>query len=383
LSYPRSSPYRKGKGVRPLWVPYTPDEPHPGGGPGCANVRFCRPGAMGVIAKTLQILDEDTVHRRTPDWVREVVRKLAPEGDHESIARRAFQKATGETMRALGGLWEAFGISFPPSWPEEVLRAGSWVMAKVHEGEEGPELVVWAPGKTRAHLPLSPPVPGDFELAAYVGRTAVEAASGLLARRGRAFLRVQALEKVKEAARVVKALRPFFEAIDLADLEAALEALAGLKSGEARVEGPHALLRGRGVWVLRTGLVLGDLSSTKDFLTRGKAVLSYPHGVEVTLKGHFWWEGLLGLEELVIRWRDEVVRFRMASDQPDPQASPLDKDPVGKMVRKMVKGTPTRSALSPRMKALIGELAESEDPLEAPKDPGFFKRLHLRALSLS
>jgi hypothetical protein len=33
------------------------------------------------------------------------------------------------------------------------------------------------------------------------------------------------------------------------------------------------------------------------------------------------------------------------------------------------------------MKALIAELAEAEDPLEAPKDPEFFRRLHLRVLS--
>jgi hypothetical protein len=337
---------------------------------------------MEAIAKALQVLDEDIAHRRTLDWVREVVRELAPEEDHEAVARRVLQEATEETMRALEGLWESFGISSPPSWPERVLRAGNWVAAKLHEGEEGPEVVVWAPGEDRTHLPLPSPVPGGFQLSAYAGRTSVETASGLFARRGRAFLRVRSLEKVKEATKVAKALRPLFEAIDLADLEAALTALAELKEGEARVEGPHVLLRERGVWVLRTGLILGDLSSTKDFLTRGRAVLSYPHGVGIALKGHFWWEGKLGLEELVIRWQGDAVHFWRSADRPEPHADPLAKDPVGKMVRQMLEGAPRRGALSPRIKALIEELRGSESPLEAPKDPGFFKRLHLKVLSL-
>jgi hypothetical protein len=338
---------------------------------------------MEAIAKALQVLDEDTVHPRTLDWVREVARGLAPEGDHEAIARRVLREATEETMKALEGLWESFGISSPPSWPEKVLGAGSWVAAKLHEGEGGPEVVVWVPEEARAHFPLSSPMPGDFQLAACAGRTDVKAASELFARRGRAFLRTGSLEKVKEATKVVKGLRPFFEAIDLADLEAALEALAELKNGEVRVEGPHVLLRERGVWVLRTGLVLGDPSSTKDFLTRGRAVLSYPHGVEIALKGHFWWEGKLGLEELVIRWQGDVVHFWRPADRPEPHADPLAKDPVGKMVRRMLEGAPKRGALSPRIKALIEGLRESGNPLEALKDAGFFKRLYLRALSLS
>jgi hypothetical protein len=36
---------------------------------------------------------------------------------------------------------------------------------------------------------------------------------------------------------------------------------------------------------------------------------------------------------------------------------------------------------SPRTQALIEELAGAQDPLEAPKDPEFFRRVHLRALS--
>jgi hypothetical protein len=340
---------------------------------------------MEVIAKALQVLDEDAVHRRTLDWVKEVARRLVPEGEDEAIARQVLREAARETKKALEGLWKALDISSPPSWVDGVLRAGSWVAVKVDEGEERPEAIVWAPEKARVRLPLPSPRSGTggFQLTACVGRTEVEVPSGLLARRGRAFLRTQSLEKVKEAAEVVRAFRPLFEAMDLADLEAALRALAGLKNGEVRVEGPHVLLRERGVWALRTGLVLEDPSSTKDFLTKGKAVLSYPDGVEVTLKGHFWWERRLGLEELVIRWQGEVVRFRTASDRPDPHADPLDEDPVGKMVRRIVGQTPRPSAPSPRMKALIEELRASENPLEALKGASFFKRLHLRALSLS
>ncbi len=338
---------------------------------------------MEAIAKALQVLDEDAVHPRTPDWVREVARKLAPGGDHEAIAKRVLQEATEETMKALEGFWKALDISSPPSWVEKVLKAGIRVTAKTHEGEKGPEVIVWAPGQTRAHLPLSSPVPGSFQLAAYVGRVDVETASGLFARRGRAFLRARSPERVEEATRAVKALRPFFAAIGLADLEGALEVLAKLVDGEARTEGPHVLLREVGLWVLRTGLILGDLSSTKDFLTRGRAVLSYPHGLEIALRGHFWWEPQLGLEELTIRWGNDAVRFWRPHDGPEPRGDPLSKDPVGSMVRLMLEWAPRWGSLTPRMKTLIEELRGSESPLEAPKDPGFFRRLHLRALSLS
>jgi hypothetical protein len=232
-------------------------------------------------------------------------------------------------------------------------------------------------------LPLSSPVPRGFQLAAYVGRVDVKTASGLLARRGRAFLRAQRSERVEEALQVVKALRSFFAALGLADLEAALEVLAKLVYGEARTEGPHVLLREVGLWVLRTGFVLGDLSSTKDFLTRGRAVLSYPHGLEIALRGHFWWQPQLGLEELTIRWGNDVVRFGRPHDGPEPRADPLSRDPVGSMVRLMLEWAPRWDSLTPRVKTLIEELRGSESPLEAPKDPGFFRRLHLRTLSLS
>jgi len=44
-------------------------------------------------------------------------------------------------------------------------------------------------------------------------------------------------------------------------------------------------------------------------------------------------------------------------------------------------GKPTRPKYSPRMEALLRELSERENPLEALKEPGFFRKVHLQALA--
>jgi hypothetical protein len=53
------------------------------------------------------------------------------------------------------------------------------------------------------------------------------------------------------------------------------------------------------------------------------------------------------------------------------------------LVRKMVKewSNEWKAPRSVKMRALLQGLAEAEDPLEAPKDPGFLRRARLRALA--
>jgi hypothetical protein len=214
---------------------------------------------------------------------------------------------------------------------------------------------------------------------ARIGRVRVEASPKLFARRGRVFLQAQGLQEIEEAIEVARAFRPLFQAMDLADLEKAIDVLAKLGDGESEVEGPHILFREGEVWTLRTGLLLGDLSLTKGFIARRRVVLSYPHEVRIALKGGFW-ERWLQLRKLVVRWGKEAVRFE---DVPVLRADPPDRDPVGDMIREAPSRelTESKAERSPQMRALLEELSESENPLEAPKSEDFLRKVHLRALA--
>jgi hypothetical protein len=88
----------------------------------------------------------------------------------------------------------------------------------------------------------------------------------------------------------------------------------------------------------------------------------------------------LQLRKLVVRWGKEAVRFE---EVPVLRADPPDRDPLGDMIREALRRelAESKAERSPRMRALLEELSESEDPLEAPKSEEFFRRVHLRALA--
>jgi hypothetical protein len=336
-------------------------------------------GEAEAVRQALQILEEDVLNYRNLEWVTEVVRKLAPEADHGALAKRVLREAKEWTMGALDGLWRALGVSFKPPWLERALDAGYWMTATLRKGREEPEVVLWVPGGEDVRLPLRRSPAQRFQLVARIGRVRVEAAPGLFARRGRVFLQAQGRQEVEEAFEVARTFRPLFQAMELADLEDLLEVLARLEDGEGEVEGPHVLFREGEVWTLRTGLVLGDLSLTRDFIAGRRVVLSYPHGLQIALKGGFW-ERWLQLRRLVIRWGEEAVRFE---ESPALRADPPDRDPVGEMIREALKRelSEPKAERSPRMRALLEELSESENPLEAPKSEEFFRKVHMRALA--
>ncbi len=336
-------------------------------------------GNVETIDKALEILEEDVLNYRNLEWVTEVVRKLAPEADHEALAKRVLREAKEWTMGVLDGLWRALDISFRPPWLERALDAGYWMTVTLRKGREEPEVVLWVPRGEDFRLPLRRSAARSFQLVARIGRVRVEVAPGLFARRGRVFLQAQGPQEMEEAIGVARAFRPLFQAMDLADLEDLLEALAGLEDGESEVRGPHLLFREGEARTLRTGLLLGDLSLTKDFIARRQVVLSYPHGLQIASKGGFW-EGQLQLRSLVVRWGKEALRFKEVRAL---RADPLDRDPVGDMIREALRREldEPKGGRSPRMRALLEELSESENPLEAPKDEEFFRRVHVRALA--
>ncbi len=335
-----------------------------------------------MAERLLQELEEGT-YRFTPAGAKTAIRDLGlkVEGDLEELVEKVLKRGLGETKAALEGLWKALGVSYPPE-VQEVLRRGGWIQVwRSHFLDERSVLFqLEGRGAVSHSLPSRSPPLMPFSLKAWGGRIEVHVSPALFARRERAYLRTSKRKQVELALEGAKRLRPLFEALGLADLEEAIEALLGLKDGEARQEGPYVLLRQGDLHLLRRGSLFGDLLLDKVFLMgRKPVVLPYPHEVEIALWGSFS-DANIALSKTEVRWKGEVARFGIA---PGGCWNALDRDPIPSLVRQAVRsGRKGHLSLSPRMSALIDELGEAEDPLEALKADEFFRRVHMRALSL-
>ncbi len=335
-----------------------------------------------MVERLLQKLEEGT-YRFTPVGVKTAIRDLSlkAEGDLEELVEKVLKRGLAETKAALEGLWKALGVSYPPE-VQEVLRRGDWVQVwRPHFLDERSVLVLLEGRGALSHsLPSRSPPLMPFSLKAWGGRVEVHVPPALFARRERAYLRTSKRKQVELALKGAKRLRPLFEALGLADLEGAIETLLGLKDGEARQEGPYILLQQGNLHLLRRGSLFGDFLLDKVFLMgRKPVVLPYPYGVEIALWGSFSGANI-ALSQAEVRWREEVARFGIA---PGGYWNALDRDPIPSLVRQAVRsGRKGHHSLSPNMSALIDELGEAEDPLEAPKTDEFFRRVHMRALSL-
>jgi hypothetical protein len=207
-------------------------------------------------------------------------------------------------------------------------------------------------------------------------------AGGLRARKGRAFLRAETLEEVLAALEEASRLPSFFAALGLEGLAGALEALAELKEGGVRQKGPYALAR-EGIRVLFRGTLFGDSRLDTAFLMGETVLLPYPEGAGLAFRARF-----NGAEEWVrlefsVRFGEESVDFERAMRWEQVARGSLVRlvrEALGREAGRPWVGVPPTSR---RMQALVEELAEAEDPLEAPRDPGFFRRVRLRALSAS
>jgi hypothetical protein len=340
-----------------------------------------------ALERLLQALEEGT-YRATPVGVKAAIAdlRLKVEGDPEALVAQVLEEAWEETRRVLEGFWGALGVLSPPPVVEKALREGEWVEASCSEPPQGQgQLVLWLRERgATVHLSLSRPLPvplEGFSLKARVGRVEAHVATALFVRKGRAYLRTFRPEEVEEALGRVKALRPLFLALDLGDLERALEALLNLEEGEARMWGPYFLARELSFRALRRGTLFGNPALDKAFLLTGEATLSYAHGVAIALRSSLWKHSitLLGME---LRWGREAVRVGAT---PGGDWNALDRNPVASLVRRgLYWGLERpRTTSSPKMEALVQELRESEDPLEALKTEAFFRKVGLRALSRS
>ncbi len=339
-----------------------------------------------AIQKALKALeDHDLPPTLAYAW--EVFEDVAEETgiDPKALGKAALKEARRWTERVLDGLWEALRTP-PPTSP--VRKALGWgqrirVYCPWQQGTPQGEVLVETRGRGYIrHLPL--PISGyqpseAFFVKAQAGRVEVRVAPKLLARKGRAFLRTQDERGVEKALEEVRGLRPLFLALDLGDLEEALEALSRLGDGEVRREGAYVLARKGRLSALMRGSYFGDPLLDGAFLLGRRVTFTYADGVEISLKGVFSDSGLQ-LEEASVRWRDEVVLWKKAEwEEKDLLDETLPLRIFQSFLWSKLKGEPP--GRSPKMRALIAELAEAEDPLEALKDKDLPRRAALRGLS--
>jgi hypothetical protein len=325
----------------------------------------------------------------TPSQAKEALKQVARKAGvpRRTFTRRALEEARKWTEGVLEGFWEALGISSPPAEVGETLRKGGKVRLWCPWGRKAPlgELTVETNERgTLSYLDLAlsaRPCPRTFLLEAHAGRVEVAISPRLFTRKGRALFRTRDPRGVKKTLEEVRPLRPLFEAMGLPDLEEALEGLSRLKDGEVRQEGPYVLARKKTLRVLKRGSYFADPVLEGAFLLGERVVLAHENGVEVVLRGTFS-NRLLSLKEVSVRWGEEVVQleetdFAIVNALSKTALSFLLRTLLGWNVEKMF---PKRS---PRMKALIAELAEAEDLLEALKDKELPRRAALRVLSRS
>jgi hypothetical protein len=339
-----------------------------------------------ALEEALEVL-EDSPRPLTPSQAREALKPVARKAGvpRKTLTKRALEEARKWTEGVLEGFWKALGVPSPPAEVGEALREGGKVRLWCPWGKRAPlgKLTVEANKKgtfTYLDLPLSGrSCPRTFILEAHAGRVEVGIYPRLFARKGRALFRAQDPRGIKKTLEEVRPLRPLFEALGLPDLEEALEALSRLKDGEVRQEGPYVLAREKTLRVLKRGGRSADPLLEGAFLLGERVVLAHENGVEVVLRGTFS-KRLLSLKEASIRWGEEVVELEEVDFA---IVNALDKNSLSFLLRTLLewnveKAFPKRS---PRMEALIVELARSEDPLEALKDKELPRRVALRELS--
>ncbi len=313
------------------------------------------------------------VYPFTPEGVRKAAEDQGVEAD-EGTAQRVLERARSRMVEVFNGLWETLQVP-PPAEVEEHLRKGSMVKVWFYPKERSPgEVHVGTidDEAMRADLLRFPfpegEAPGEFTIRAWRGYVVLMTLSGLAATKEGAFFQTRREKDVEEALRDVRALRPLFSAMDLSDIEGALEALRRLPEGEARMEGPYFLYRERGSATLRRGSLFGDVDQDKAFYAGEEVRIPFPGEVEIALRG--WADALwLGLSRVRIRLGEEEARF---SGTEAPFFWDIFVDNT--VARALQRGlehelkSPKSPELSPRMREFIQGFIEHDDPFGALKE---------------
>jgi hypothetical protein len=327
---------------------------------------------MGLPQRVIEFL-EDNLLAFTPDKVREAAESLGIEGDIEALSREVLEEGVRRSMAAVRGLRETFGeLPYPESVLEGHLREGgsfTVTLSNPHFMKSltgRMELVYEYPGPIESsvfsvedsdgrfpynlYFPIRPGLPRVF-------------LPNLAATWGKVFFRDHG-RKLERAIENVKALRPLFASLGLSDLEGAMEALAGLKDGEARTEGGYVLARIVDTYALRKESILGDPHLDGAVLLGEEVRLSFPGDVEIALRAGWSLESA-SLERVRIRLGEEDVWLRGQLSR----TSPLHRDPLASELRALLsqglEGLERKGACSPKMLTFLRAFARHEDPFRA------------------
>jgi len=361
-----------------------------------------------AVEELLKALDKDFGrYRPTLKTVESIIWELGLEGDSKALARKALNTARRRVEQAVEGLEKSLKthLPLPPEVRKALERGDSWQLSPHYLF---PGRMLMSPKGAGARSPILVPSSLDIlnnwpEQVAQVtlvgskgGDVAfvVEGPYFLFARRECTFFRTGKLDHLRKAAGLVKAFRPLFDAIDLSGLEEALQSLRELKEGEVRTQGGYVLARRKrssigSLWALGRGRLFGDLLLDGAFLVGGRVDLHYPGELEISFVVKVRVEGetapenrlVVGIRDVKVRWGEEVAFHA----DPSAQAKGTNGDlPETLLLRALHFWLSKQYALvgwTPRMRALVAELASSGNPIEAPNDPDFFRRVHLRTLA--
>ncbi len=353
-----------------------------------------------AVAKFLKVLEEDGLLRHWPEGAEERARKLFPDMDFKKIVRGAFREGRAQAAEAVEALRKDLGIPSDLSDRElkrltleieSALRRRSWVKVRFERAGEAVFYVcdeakhpLGCSCKLRHHLCPSGSSPSvGFGAIFEGGQVRAYMAGGLAVQKGGAFLRADRPERVEAALAEARALPSFLAALGLSDLEGALSALSGLEDGEVRREGSYLLAREGDTRILRRGEFLESPKLDAAFFLGERVSLSYPWGLEIALRGEIIFENNVALREFTLRFEGEEARHDGTKEGKGFSSSAAGdlRYRLASLMRGALKAGLEEAPLSPKMRALIEELAQSEDPLEAPKDEAFFQRVELRLLA--
>jgi hypothetical protein len=351
--------------------------------------------------KVLRVLWKDRRKIPLPEKVRKAVERLGLDvGDLDSFTQEVVEEAARRSLKALRGAWASLGT--PPASPEaeeaereavEGRKVRVWypvfwgdMMAKpvvqVLEGLDVPKADLLVPNKLPKFRVDSD---GEFEfgIEVYCGLVEAEVKMRHLGQRPREglFLKgelvyLEALDsrELEAISKGAKHLMPFFAAMGLegpgGSLERALEKLSGLKRGEVGIEGEYVLAERAGRLFMLRGSLLGDPLLDVAFLAGERVTLSFPHGLEVSLRGHFTRRALV-LDEVEFRWGGDVARLEWRNPFPSRVS---EGDPVEKEIRALARAAlyDPIGKISPRMRALLQVLEDHPEPLKALRSGEFY-----------
>ncbi len=329
---------------------------------------------MDATERIIQAL-EGKLLSFTPDQVAALAQELGIEGDIRAISGEVLEEGVRRSMEAVRGLRETFGeLPYPERVLEQHFREEGAITVTLSKKEPSMEGLAGRADLIREgglkgmelFLVRNNKFAGDLHFTAWLGVPKVHLRN-LHAARERVFFRERG-EGLEKALMNAQALRPLFASLRLSDLEAAMGALAGLKDGEARMEGDYVLARGGNTYALRRGSVLGDPRLDGPILLGKSVRLSFPGDVEFTFKTRWglgnaeidWAHIRLGEEEMFLHGRHTPI-------------TPLHKSPlVWELQRILVRELEERRGeFSPKTLAFLKAFARHEDPFRALAEGGF------------